>query len=88
MHQIEMRTYPCRTSTKKINKECTLHAKYEGDSHSGLYTPIRFIDKVLKNYDEACKYIEEHDGGWYDSLAIKYKEGRKIYWLVKYEFHC
>jgi hypothetical protein len=28
------------------------------------------------------------DKGWYDDHAVRFRDGRKIYWLVKIEWHC
>ena len=86
-HMICTRVFPNNYSKKKIAKECDLHATYEGDYHHGLQPPIRFNDLVLKNEEEAERWVREHDSGWYDNLAVRFKEGRKINWYVKYEFH-
>jgi hypothetical protein len=45
-------------------------------------------EPVYKNRDEAKKAIEKLDKGWYDDHAVRYRDGRKIYWLVKVEWHC
>jgi hypothetical protein len=44
-------------------------------------------EPVYKNRDEALEAITKMDKGWYDDHAVRYREGRKIYWLVKYEYH-
>jgi hypothetical protein len=28
------------------------------------------------------------DKGWYDDHAVRFRDGRKIFWLVKVEYHC
>lgn len=45
-------------------------------------------DIICKNREEAEREIERLDKGWYDDHAIRYKDGRKLYWLIKYEYHC
>lgn len=45
-------------------------------------------DKVCKNWEEAKQFIEHHDTGWYSDHAVRYKDGRKYMWLIKYEYHC
>lgn len=46
-------------------------------------------DKVLcKNLEEAEQKIREWDNGWYSDHAVRFKNGRKINWLIKYEYHC
>lgn len=87
MHEIHYRTFPVKKTLGAIQKECDKDAVIYGDYHHKLDPPIRFKDKVCKTHEEAYNWIEQNDSGWYDSLAIKYKEGRKIFWLVKYEYH-
>ena len=86
-HMICTRVFPNSYSKKKISKECDQHAIYEGDYHHELVPPIRFIDRVFKTMDEAAEWVQKNDNGWYDSIAVRFKEGRKINWFVKYEFH-
>lgn len=87
MHQIMVMVYPSKKTKGAILKECNKIAEREGDYHHRLDGGIRFNDTVLKNEEEAGKWIEDHDRGWYDNLAVRFKEGRKINWLVKFEFH-
>ena len=53
-------------------------AIYQSDSRSPLNQPIRWIDKVYEDYEAAEKGIEAYDNGWYDQLAVKYKEYEKV----------
>lgn len=39
---------------------------------SGLCKPIRWIDHVCTDYEEADEYIKAHDNGGYDQLAVKF----------------
>jgi hypothetical protein len=89
MHNIKYLSYHCSASKRQIEKRLNAYVAREDweEGASGLPSPIRWIDKVFKTYDEAEAYIEGHDRGWYDCLAVKYKVGRKIYWLVKIEYH-
>ncbi len=87
MHAIEYMVYSTRKAPKTIIKECGQYADRNGD-YKGQITGIRFHDEVAKSYMDAVNWIEAHDKGWYDNLAIKYKEDRKVRWLVKIEFHC
>lgn len=86
MHELHMREFPTKTSKQRMFNICSKHAEQEGDYHSPL-DGMRFTDTVLANREEAERWIEAHDRGWYDNLAIRFKDGRKIMWLVKYEFH-
>ena len=88
-HNIRYLDYRCNVSQKKVQKNLdryvALEDYYEGAT--GLPNPIRWIDHLCKNRDDACEYIEAHDRGWYDSLAVQYKDGRRKMWLVKIEYH-
>lgn len=86
MHEIRHSVFPVKKTLGAIQKECDREAKTYGDYHHGL-EPIRFKDKICKDYNEAVEWIEQNDSGWYDQLAVKFKDGRKIMWLVKYEYH-
>ncbi len=88
MHAIETLTFPTGTTKRQITKACNERAKECGDYGHGLDGEIRFNDTVLRGIAEAQKWIKEHDRGWYDNLAIRYRAERKIYWLVKIEYHC
>ena len=35
---------------------------------------IRWIDFVCDNKEQAREYIGKHDSGWYDQLAVKFKQ--------------
>ena len=88
-HNIRHFDYHCSRSQRQIQKRLdnfVACADYE-EGAVGLPQPIRWIDRVCKNREEAEEYIESHDRGWYDCLAVKYKQSRKIYWLVKIEYH-
>ena len=88
-HNIRYLDYHCSVSQKKVQKNLdryvALEDYYEGAV--GLPNPIRWIDHLCKNREEAYEYIQSHDRGWYDCLAVQYKESRKKMWLVKIEYH-
>lgn len=86
MHQIEMWVFPSKKSPKAIQKEADKYCKEYGDYHHGC-DPIRFCTDVMKDRLEAEEWIDRHDRGFYDCLAVRFKDGRKINWLVKFEFH-
>ena len=73
---------------KKIVKWLNEFA-YDPEETSGYHGNIKFHETpIYKNRDEAVKAIEKLDKGWYDDHAVLYKDGRKLMWLVKYEYHC
>ena len=88
-HHVKHLDYHCSRSQRLIQKRLDAFVACEDyeEGATGLPQPIRWIDRLCKNRDEALEYIESHDSGWYDCLAVKYKQGRKIYWLVKIEYH-
>lgn len=53
-----------------INDYVRQHTRGEGGH--GLNSPIRWIDHVCDNREDAMEYIRSHDRGWYDQLAVKY----------------
>lgn len=87
MHAIQYLEFTSRKSANTIRKECAEIADQDGD-YKGQIREIRFNTNVLNNREEAEKWIEAHDHGWYDNLAIKFKDGGRVTWLVKIEYHC
>ena len=74
-HNIERYSYAIGTSKSAIEAELNERVRkitWQEGGH-GLYGPIRFIDEVLPDYEAAVEYINQHDKGWYDQLAVKYK---------------
>ena len=76
MHNIIHRSYPENVNKASVQKELDHLAAMEDwqEGCSGLGSPIRWIDVTLADYDHALQYIEDHDNGWYDQLAVKYKD--------------
>ena len=89
MHNIRHFDYHCTCSKKQVQKSIDNFVSREDyqEGAVGLPQPIRWIDRLFPNRDEALDYIESHDRGWYDCLAVRYKKSRKKYWLVKIEYH-
>ena len=87
MHAIQYLEFTSRKGEKTILKECARIANQEGD-YKNQITRIRLKDRVLKNRKEAEEWIKLNDSGWYDNLGIKFKDGGRITWLVKIEYHC
>lgn len=67
----------------KLNHLAALEGQQEGSS--GLSSPIRWIDHICEDYDEAEAYIESHDSGWYDQLAVKFRDYKDIKTTKTYE---
>lgn len=86
-HAIRHLDYHCSVSEKAILKDINRFA-YDPQETSGYHGNLTFHrEPVYKNYDEAMAAIEKLDKGWYDDHAVRYRNGRKIFWLVKVEYH-
>lgn len=73
-HSIEYFTYDVNTDKKVITAEVNDVAAQYGDYHSGLNSPIRWIDVVCEDERKAYEYLQANDKGWYDQLAVKFRE--------------
>ena len=87
-HAIRYLTYHCSISQNQILKDINSFA-YDPQESGGYHGNLKFqADPVYKNEDEARAAIEKLDKGWYDDWAVRFRQGRKIFWLVKVEWHC
>lgn len=75
-HNIRMTTYPEDVDKKAVQAEWDEYASHEDwqEGCSGLAQPIRWESPICESYEEAEKYIEAHDRGWYDQLAVRYRD--------------
>lgn len=88
MHQLGHKVYHCSVSEKAILKDLNSFA-FDPQESMGYHGGLKFHrDIVCKNKEEAYQAITELDQGYYDDHAVFFKDGRKKYWLVKYEYHC
>lgn len=89
MHELRYLDYGEKATKENIIKHCSRIADEEGD-YKGQITRdgIRFNNHVCDSYDAAYNWINNHDNGWYDNIAVRYKENDSIRWLVKIEYHC
>lgn len=79
----------CRNAELKKHLKRVLSTAYdpmESCSYHGNMTIHK--DIICKSREEAEETIKKLDNGWYDDHAVRYKDGRKLYWLIKYEYHC
>ena len=87
-HAIQYLDYHCSTSIKTIFKEISSYA-YDPQESSGYHGNLTFHkDPIYENREMAKEAIAKLDRGWYDDHAVRYRDGRKIFWLVKVEWHC
>ena len=87
-HQTRYLDYHCSVSEKAILKDINRFA-YDPEESSGYHGDLTFHkDPVYKNREEAMAAIAKFNRGWYNDHAVRYHDGRKIFWLVKCEWHC
>ena len=86
-HAIRFLDYHCSTSENAILREINSFA-YDPQETCGYHGNMTFHkEPVYKTREEAAAAIEKLDRGWYDDHAVRYRDGRKIFWLVKVEYH-
>lgn len=87
-HAIQYLDYHCSVSERAILKDLNSFA-YDPQERSGYHGDLTFHkEPVYKNREDAKAAISKYDRGWYSDHAVRYREGRKIFWLVKCEYHC
>ena len=76
-HNIHHYEYPENCNKKAVEREIDAYVKrqtYEEGGH-GLNSPIRWIDDhIYDGPEQAREAIESLDRGWYDQLAVKYRQ--------------
>lgn len=77
-HNIKYFEYREDVNRKKIEAELDNYVAHEDwqEGCHGLNSPIRWIEScgVFNGYDEALAFIKSVDRGWYDSLAVRYRD--------------
>ena len=76
-HNIHHADYPLNVNRGKVQAEWDNYAAHEDwrEGCSGLPNPIRWLEiGISETYQDAMKRIDEIDNGWYDQIAVKYKE--------------
>lgn len=76
-HNVEYATYPENVNRKAVKKKWDNFVSIAdaAEGASGLPSDIRWIENTIcASEDDAYKYIEEHDKGWYDCLAVRFRE--------------
>lgn len=87
-HCVGFREYHCSVSKKQILNDLNSFA-YDPEETSGYHGNLKFHEDIIcKNREEAEDKLHQLDKGWYDDHAVYFKDGRKKFWLVKYEYHC
>ena len=75
-HTVRLDDYPLTCNKKKVEEEYNAAARIAGraEGSSGLGKKIRWNDlgTPLESREAAEKWIDDHDDGWYDQLAVTY----------------
>ena len=87
-HAIRYLEYPCRTPERQILKDINSFA-YDPQETSGYHGDMTFHrEPVYANREEAMAAIKKMDRGWYNDHSVRFRDGRRISWLCKVEWHC
>lgn len=73
-HEIQHYIHDESTDKAVITTMANIDAEYHSDSRTGIPSAIRFIDVVCEDEDSAYKEIQRLDKGFYDQLAVKFKQ--------------
>lgn len=79
-HNVDYWVRPEKVNKKAFEAEINervSHITWEEGGH-GLVQPIRWIDRVCDNREDAEEYIRSNDRKWYDQLAVKFLEYPKL----------
>ena len=80
-HETRYISYDENVNRRAVYAQWSEHAMHDGwqEGCHGLNHDIRWIEgPILNSYDEAYEYIKEHDSGWYDQLAVRYRYVKPI----------
>lgn len=79
MHNIQYYDFKENVDKRKAENEINDFVSHETweEGGGGLYKGIRWLNYVADDYDSAIEYIESHDRGDYDNLAVKYRTTTK-----------
>ena len=79
-HEIRYFDYPENVNRAAVQKEMDALAARNGweEGVRGLASPIVWHDRVCLDEDEARKFIDNRDTGWYCQLAVKYRVFPKL----------
>ena len=74
-HNIQHYDYPENVDQKKVFRDLANYVQHEAWQEGGHLNEIRWLDaKPLPSRDDAEEFLNKHDKGWYDCLAVRYLE--------------
>ena len=88
-HAVKYLDFHCSTREKNILQTINSFAydPLETDHYHGNLTFHK--EPVYKGREAAKEAIKKLcKDKYYSDHAVKYREGRKVYWLIKVEWHC
>lgn len=79
-HSVHHATYDEKVNKTKVQNYWDEYAAHEDwqEGCSGLSQNIRWIDYICDDREAAEEYIKKHDRGWYDQLAVKFRDTSSI----------
>ena len=79
MHNIEHHVYPENVNKNKVFTELNDYVEHECWQEGGSLGAIRWENyPILETRKEAEDWIQKHDRGWYDNLAVRFKSPIKM----------
>ena len=79
MHNIEHHVYPENVDKKKVFNELNEFVEHECWQEGGSLNGIRWETyPILESREKAEQWIKEHDRGWYDNLAVRFLNPKRI----------
>ena len=79
-HEVRYEIYDENVDKEYVQSYGDEYVSHEGwqEGCTGLHKKIRWIDHICDTDEEAWAYIEQHDSGWYDQLAVKFRDTSNI----------
>lgn len=79
-HQVWHLVYDENVDKKAVQSEGDMYARRDGYGEGATSLPgkIRWLNDICDNREDAEKYIESHDSGWYDQLAVRFREYQRL----------
>lgn len=86
-HNIRYGVYPENVNKRSVQSYWDSVAAHEDymEGASGLGSDIRWLEFVCADEKSAEEYIKNHDKGWYDCLAVKFKKVDNVKKTKKHE---
>lgn len=79
-HEILYLDYNENADRRKVQNELDTYVQKKcwQEGSSGLLNPIRWLDHICVDREEAVSYIQGHNRGYYDQVAVMYRVYPKL----------